>query len=74
MTSRRLETGTGTGRYACFLHLHPALHKAILGIDKNEVVFAQKEVIDALLDMLGMSPQIHRSMNLRHTRRRASVQ
>jgi len=41
------------------------IHNAILGNEKSEVVFAQKEGIDALFDVLEVSPHIHRSMILR---------
>lgn len=41
------------------------IHNAILGNEKSEVVFAQKEGIDALFDILEVSPHIHRSMILR---------
>ena len=41
------------------------IHNAILGNEKNEVVFAQNEGIDALFDILEVSPHIHRSMILR---------
>lgn len=41
------------------------IHNAILGNEKNEVAFALKEGIDALFDVLEVSPFIHRSMILR---------
>lgn len=41
------------------------IHNAILGNEKSEVVFAQKEGIDALFDILEVSPYIHRSVILR---------
>lgn len=41
------------------------IRNAILGNQKSEAVFAQKEGVDALLDVLEVSPFIHRSVILR---------